>query len=368
MFHATGVLGTWIAASVGMWAAVEWRNAYLVGILPALLTLWVRASIREPERWAETKASGARMGSFRELFGQPIWRKRALLGMALAAVGLGTFWGVCVATQDLTRELLVRLGVPAVEAGKKAMFAFGVIQVIGAGLGQLGFGPICARFGRKTTFAAFHLLSFLVVPAVCYLPRSYEMMLVLLPIFGFLTYASHAGYAIYFPELFPNHLRATGSSFCFNAGRLAAVPVLLLSCRLKQAIDLRDAVAWLGCFFSSVSLSCASCRKRKTGSCRSDREICWNLPGKLLTWNAIIRPILGFLAACEEGRAARLPILRVSTTSFAVSSANSSAKPLPSLSNSPLEAEELPREPGSTWPELLVQVPRFAPIQRRFCG
>lgn len=249
IFHSTGVLGTWMAAGVGLWVGAEWRGAYLVGILPALLTLWVRSSIKEPERWSEAKAKGERMGSFSELFGHATWRKRALLGMALAAVGLGTFWGVCIATQDLTRELLLRLGVPAAEAASKATFAFGIIQIIGAGLGQVSFGPLCAKYGRRATFAGFHLLSFLIVPLVCYLPSSYGVMLVLLPVFGFLTYASHAGYAIYFPELFPNHLRATGASFCFNAGRLAAVPVLLLSGKLKAAMDLREAVTWLGGFF-----------------------------------------------------------------------------------------------------------------------
>ena len=46
---------------------------------------------------------------------------------------------------------------------------------------------------------------------------------------GFATLSIHAGFAIYFPELFPNHLRSTGAGFCFNAGRLVASPVLIFS-------------------------------------------------------------------------------------------------------------------------------------------
>ena len=42
-----------------------------------------------------------------------------------------------------------------------------------------------------------------------------------LPVFGFFTLGMHAGYAVYFPELYPTRLRSTGAGFCFNMGRLA---------------------------------------------------------------------------------------------------------------------------------------------------
>jgi MFS family permease len=41
-----------------------------------------------------------------------------------------------------------------------------------------------------------------------------------LPVFGFFTLGMHAGYAVYFPELYPTRMRATGAGFCFNMGRL----------------------------------------------------------------------------------------------------------------------------------------------------
>ena len=39
----------------------------------------------------------------------------------------------------------------------------------------------------------------------------------------------HAGYAIYFPELYPTRMRGTGTGFCFNAGRIIAAPILVLT-------------------------------------------------------------------------------------------------------------------------------------------
>src|SRR5438874_2476216 len=149
IFHATGVFGTWLAALAGLAVGSEWRYAYLVGVLPALLVLWVRVSVKEPERWERTGTQGRPRGSFRELFGSAVWGRRAVLGLLLASVGLGTFWGVTVAGQDLTRELLEREGVPTAEASQKAKFAYGIIQAAGGGLGLLCFGPLAERLGRR---------------------------------------------------------------------------------------------------------------------------------------------------------------------------------------------------------------------------
>ena len=256
IFHATSVLGTWAAALAGLAAGAHWRSVYLVGLVPALLVFWVTAKVKEPPSWLAAGAtaalsSGPRMGSFVELLGKPLWRRHALLGMLLAAIGLGTFWGVTVAGQDLTRELLVRNGSPAAIAAEHAKFAYGIVETIGGGLGLLAFGPLCVRLGRRRAFALWHVGAFVIVPITCYLPSSYGQLLTLLPLFGFLTLGIHAGYAIYFPELFPTNLRATGTGFCFNGGRIVAASALLLSGWLKSlpGMDLRLAISLLALLF-----------------------------------------------------------------------------------------------------------------------
>jgi MFS family permease len=257
IFHATSVIGTWMAALVGMAVGAQWRYAYLVGILPALLIVWVRASVREPERWQEKKSQAdvspdaPQLGRFGDLLRTRPWGGHALLGMALAAVGLGTFWAVTVAGQDLAGEFLMRSGQSSEVAAQRAKFAYGIVQTAGGGLGLLAFGPLAARFGRRPTFIAFHLLALAIVPVTCFAPQTYTQLLCVLPVFGFLTLGMHAGYAVYFPELFPTHLRATGTSFCFNGGRVVAVPVLFFSGWLKaqEGVDLRVAVCSLALLF-----------------------------------------------------------------------------------------------------------------------
>ncbi len=253
IFHATSVMGTWMAAIVGIAVGNNWRIAYLVGVAPALLVLWVRSTVREPEQWKtrQQEVGSAGMGRFRDLLQDPRWRQRAILGMLLASVGLGTFWAVTVAGQNLAEDIQLRNGIEKPVAVRNGKFAYGIVQTAGGGVGLLAFGPLCARWGRRRTFIAFQLLALAVVPLTCFAPQSYWQMLTLLPLFGFATLGLHAGYAIYFPELFPTSIRATGASFCFNGGRLLAVPMLFFSGWLKgqPGVDIRWAVTGLSLLF-----------------------------------------------------------------------------------------------------------------------
>lgn len=137
------------------------------------------------------------------------------------------------------------------QAQETAKFAYGIVETTGGGLGLLAFGPLSVWLGRRRSFLLMLLGALIVVPVTCYAPTSYGQLLVLLPVFGFFTLGFHAGFAVWFPELFPTHLRATGAGFCFNGGRLVAAAVLYFSGWLKaqQGQDLRLAITLLSLLF-----------------------------------------------------------------------------------------------------------------------
>jgi MFS family permease len=256
IFHSTSILGAFLAAWAGLVVGSNWRVAFLLGVLPALLVLWVRAKVAEPESWLEARrhadeGGGKRLGSFRDLLLNPAWRGRAWGGLLLAAVGLGTFWGVSVAGQDLAKDYLLRQGVDVAIATERAKFAYGNVEAIGAGLGMLAFGPLAVRFGRRRTFVLYLAASTAIVPLTCYAAPTYGVLLVLLGVYGFFTWGLHAGFAVYFPELFPHHLRSTGAGFCFNGGRMLASAVLVFSGWLKAlpGMDLRLAIMLMALLF-----------------------------------------------------------------------------------------------------------------------
>jgi MFS family permease len=266
IFHASSVLGTYLAVAAGVFvvaadSANGWRHGFLLGLLPALLVFAVRAGMREPESWqAARKAAaldaGRRLGRFTDLFAGGGLRRRTLLGMALGIIGLATFWGTHFRGKDLLRQARERQQEAAGRHDRTDLKSYEMLGMFlattGGGLGLLSFAPLSQRLGRRPAFLLFHLGGFATVAAVCALAGSVTALLIALPIFGYFTLGMHAGYAVYFPELFPTRLRGTGSGFCFNMARVVAAPVLLGFGWLQTGpwrLSLPQAVLLLGCLF-----------------------------------------------------------------------------------------------------------------------
>lgn len=253
IFHSTSNIGTGLASLIGIAVGANWRYAYILGVLPIFLIIWVRSSAQESPRWKEVAArvDGPPRGSIKELlFGRP-WGRRALLGMFLASVGIGTYWCITVGGQDLVQDFLVRRGIPSLTAHSRAQFAYGFLINGGGFIGALAFGPIAHWLGRRKAFAFAMLGGAMTVPITWYLPQTYGQLLVVLPFFGFFTFGFHSGFAFYLPELFPTQLRGVGAGFCFNGGRVLAAVALVFSGWLKSrpGFELRDATSLLALLY-----------------------------------------------------------------------------------------------------------------------
>jgi MFS family permease len=247
LFHASSVLGTYLAIAAGAflvavpswqvslpgsgqtWQVAGWRLSFLVGVVPALLVIWIRTSIREPDVWLRSRPdkgpAPAGRGSVPALF-TPGLRRRTLVGVGLAAVGLATFWGTHIYGKDMFRAAFT--GQYGPQGAKQAEMLGMLLVTTGGGLGLVSFGPLADRLGRRGAFLLFQVGGLAAALVVFGLPLSVAALGVVLPLFGFLTLGMHAGYAVYFPELFPTRLRGTGGGFCFNVGRLVAAPILFL--------------------------------------------------------------------------------------------------------------------------------------------
>jgi MFS family permease len=276
IFHASSVLGAYLATAAGAFlignaaihawardssptwmsqfvdpASLPWRIGFALGVLPALLVIWIRSSLREPEAWlAARQAAGQeekRAGALAELFRAALLR-RTVVGITLATVGLATFWSVHIYGKDMLRAAVALEAAPPSEmsleqqseydAKLKRWEMLGMFLVTtGGGIGLLAFGPISERIGRRGAFLFFQAGAMVAALVLFNVVRGVVATTLTLPIFGFLTLGMHAGYAIYFPELYPTRLRGTGAGFCFNAGRMLAAPGLLAVGWLRDDYD-----------------------------------------------------------------------------------------------------------------------------------
>jgi MFS family permease len=214
-----------------------WRYLFLIGTAPALLVVLVRWRLKEPESWVKAKTAVAgdsrtdelhrQLGDLRELFGDRRWRHNTIVGVLMAAAGVMALWGVGFWTTELVRNNVLK-DVPRAEQDWYASFAM-LIQYVGGFFGVYAFSLVTGLVGRRLAFAISYLASFgAIVLAFGFMtePEQIKWMVLVL---GFCTLLPFGGYAIYFPELFPTRLRATGTGFCYNVARyLAAGAPLML--------------------------------------------------------------------------------------------------------------------------------------------
>jgi len=258
IFQAFGILGVMLAAGMGIalsGSISDWRPAFLVGVLPALLVVWVLVTIRESERWVSATSGEAddstpkrKSGSLWELLTVSQWRNRALIGLGLAAVALGSYWAINAWTPELVREVLGD-SVSDEESRKAATYAYLLMNITGGLIGQLAFAPITMLTGRRVAFAFYMVGAMVMVPITFLGASTHFQTLVFMSIMGFFVIGMHAGCAIYFPELFPTRLRATGTSLCYNGGRLVSAIMLLLRGELREMLGLRWAVSVMSLLF-----------------------------------------------------------------------------------------------------------------------
>lgn len=231
---------------------------------------------------ADTAAAAARpiipatpqLGSYSALFGHKTWRKHALLGLVLAFSGVVGLWAVGFFTPDLMRyvqrpvvsqkvytaeaaaataagdtglaaafedlklqsanrataakppaayEAQVKAANKKIDGELKIMSGVSSLMInLGAFFGMFGFGYLSQRIGRKPTFAMAFVLAGASTASVFWFLNDFSDLFWMVPIMGFFQLSLFSGYAIYFPELFPTHLRSTGTSFCYNVGRFVA--------------------------------------------------------------------------------------------------------------------------------------------------
>ena len=217
------VAGVWFADS----PQTSWRYVFLAGLAPVVLALLIRIFVRESSQWTAA-AAREQPPSPRELF-DPDIRKLTISGTGVAVTAVISWWAcnafVPLLGSTLAGEHAAHLGLSPqatrllAETWKaRASNAFN----IGGLLGSFAAIALARVLGRRPMFVTYFLYSAVMLFATFGLDLAPPTRLTMLFFVGAGVYGVFGTFPFYLPELFPARLRATGSGFCYNIGRLIA--------------------------------------------------------------------------------------------------------------------------------------------------
>jgi MFS family permease len=231
-----------------------WRPVFFVGILPAIFTLFVRKSIKEPEAWTRVAAAASltesgRMNGFRRIF-QSDLRAVTIAVTLMNACCLFAWWGFNLWVPAYL-SLPVNRGGMGLSA--HAMSLTVIAMQAGMWVGYVSFGFLSDTFGRKPCY-----ITYLVTAAVLmfFYGRVHTPWLLLLlgPVMAFFGTGYFTGFAAVTSEIYETRIRGTALGFTYNLGRIAsaAAPFVVGSVAQKHGFDSAFSIAGLA--FTAAAL------------------------------------------------------------------------------------------------------------------
>lgn len=194
-----------------------WRGVFFVGVLPALLTLWIRRHVEEPEIWKKSRAAKIETGEksgLADIFKKP-YRKNTLVTSLMNAGTMFAWWG-------LFTWIPAYLGLSPEEGGMGLNIVktstWILVMQTGMWFGYVSFGFICDRIGRKKTY----IIYLFAAAALVFLysnARSSTALLLLGPFLAFFGTGYFSGFGAITAEIFPTRIRASAQGFTYNIGR-----------------------------------------------------------------------------------------------------------------------------------------------------
>jgi MFS family permease len=214
-----------------------WRIMFLIGVIPAFFTLWLRTGIPESGKWEQSnekrksakarKKSGAKLSeedhaltrfTFADLFADPEIRKRTIIVFLMSLTTTVAWWGISTWVPPFIAAAAGKAGLPPQTWASYA----GMSYNIGAICGYIGLGFLADNFGRKPIVMIFFAASLLLTPVLYLWTTDLHLLLLAAAINGFFTLGQYSWMSVWLPELFPTRMRATGMAFTFNSPRFIA--------------------------------------------------------------------------------------------------------------------------------------------------
>ena len=248
----------WGFSAIAFWAVyalveeqTAWRVLFWLGVLPALLILYIRRHISDPEVFRVTKERQARTGessNFMLIFSPGVLR--TTIWASLLATGMqGAYYSVTtwLPTYLKTERHLSVLGTSG----------YLLVLIVGSFAGYLTSAWLSDRLGRRRCFMLFAICAGILVTFYTQLPITDGAMMVLGFPLGFFLSGIFSGMGAYLTELYPSHIRGSGQGFCYNFGRAVGSVCPAMVGYMSSSMSLGVAIGYMAAgAYALVVIAC----------------------------------------------------------------------------------------------------------------
>lgn len=234
-------IGFFVASLVWLFMSetgpMAWRYMYALGVLPGLITLWMRSGIPESEQWERVNENRRKVRQMKregialseheqsldrftlvDLFSVPALRRRTLIAVAMSLTTTLGWWGISTWVPPYIGSVAAHAGLSAARWGSFA----GMVYNVGAIAGYIGLGFLADAYGRKRVTFLFFGMALVLTPVLFNWTHELGVLLVVSAVMGFFSLGQYTWMPTWLPELYPTHIRGSAIAFCFNVPRLLA--------------------------------------------------------------------------------------------------------------------------------------------------
>ena len=225
-------LGYLLAAAVNYFVFPHWgwRPMFFIGGLPALLSLFIRAKVKESPAWARSRMDWSNY--WREITRHwKLFVYLVLLMMMMNSISHGT--------QDMYPTFLKKQrGYSPQETSIIVM-----ISMVGAILGGVTFGLFSDRTGRRRAMVTAVVLALLLIPLWIFAPSTIVIIAGAF-LMQFMIQGAWGVIPAHINELSPNAIRGFFPGFAYQLGVLCASSITYLQARVGEHLSYSQAMGY----------------------------------------------------------------------------------------------------------------------------